>query len=299
MTTGIDSIILNYANSLNTADRKPLIVRHYSDEIIKALKKAKLEIDGYHIIGSYMRETMVGPLVANNVDVLVELNPARYKQWHNSDATHHVMRVFRESLNHAFPKLAVQQEGHEVTVQFPDFRVDVIPAMRWHTGCYVIPDEQQEKWIYTDPQKFAERLAMLNQRHGGMLLPLIKIIRAWNRSVESPLRGFHIEAMVLRRHDGTGRFGGITQTFPAALCDMFMVLPTMIEQPCVDPQLNQRLDLYLGEGSRQLKRGRASDHAGDASDLATAAYDLYSQGRMDESLALWGQLFGRSFLMPA
>jgi hypothetical protein len=70
----------------------------------------------------------------------------------------------------------------------------------------------------------------------------------------------------------------------------------MLEHPCLDPVLNQRVDLYLDEGPRGVLRDHAIDKASEASGLAGAAYDLICQNHAVEANALWGQLLGHQFL---
>src|SRR5207249_8310673 len=123
------------------------------------------------------------------------------------------------------------------------------------------------------------RLAALNRHQNDMMTPLIKIVRAWNQSVDSPLRGFHIECLVLQRYEGTGHPGPRVPSLLAAVSDFFAALPSLLERPCVDPVLNQRVDLYLDVGRRLGLRDRAIDKAVGASSLAGAAYDLFMHNR--------------------
>jgi len=298
MTIGVEDIFRTFARALDTQDRQDMLVRQRSEAVVKSLRRVKLEIDRYQIIGSYARGTTIGSLAANNVDLMIELNAVKYRQWENPDAANRVARLFQETLGGASPKVPARIDGHEIRLEFPGFRLDVIPAMRWHGGTYLIPDAIQRKWLYADPQGFMDRLTLLDRRHNNFIMPLVKMIKVWNRSVGFPLCGFHIESMIIRRYDHAGHTGRLTpiiESIPAAISDFFNVLPTMLDLPLVDPILNQRVDQCLSEDNRR----RAMSKAQVAAAMAGTAYDYLNQGRIEESFSAWGQLFGRSFLVPA
>lgn len=294
-----DNLFRSFATTLELRDRKSLLVKQHAEQASKVLKKLGLDVQGYEIIGSYARGTMINPLSVNNVDVLIKLNPVTHKQWLNPEATHRVLRMTAETLSRHYSKHTVRTSGMSVEVSLPDFRLDVMVGMPWHTGSIQVPDERQEKWLHIDPAGFAHRVASLDRRHNGMIIPLIRLINAWNHRADRPLNGFHVECMVVRRYDGTGRLGALIQSLPAAVFDFFSALPSMLEHPILDPLLNQRVDLYLDEGQHRTLRDLAVDKSRSAAGCAGAAYDLLHNGRAVEANALWGELLGGALLNRA
>lgn len=57
------------------------------------------------------------------------------------------------------------------------------------------------RWISTDPKKHVDLWAASNKAHNGDLVPLIKMVKAWNKS-RDVFKSFHLE--VITRHVLTG-----------------------------------------------------------------------------------------------
>lgn len=297
MSPKMDHIFARYAQGLILKDPGTALAKRRAEKIVDALRQLGWVIDAHEMAGSTFRGTAIQPLHGNNVDLFVVVNGRRYVHLQNPEGVHHIMRVFYEHLHYAFPKVPIQQTPHEIRLDFPEFRMDVTPAMRWHTGCYLIPDTGGGTWRHTDPASFSKRIHEMNATHDGVFLPLIHMIKAWNQREGSPLEGFHIECMAVRRYNGTGRLGSVIQALPTAMSDFFLALPSMLRLPSVDPHYNQRVDTYLG-GLRSVKREKAQERAELAAGHAGAAYDLAHTGHTLQALAHWAELFGQELIIP-
>lgn len=99
-----------------------------------------------------------------------------------------------------------------MTITFSDFVVDVVPAfpLPWYSlnEGWEICDSGSDSWITTNPTKHVEISTRANKAHGGDLVPRIKQLKAWNRTVGSPLRSFHLEALAWSII-GTSAFWGV------------------------------------------------------------------------------------------
>jgi hypothetical protein len=84
---------------------------------------------------------------------------------------------------------------------FTDFKVDVVPAFHRKGGGYLIPNTSLGRWIGTDPKKHVELWTASNKAHNGDLVPLIKMVKGWNKSGDV-FKSFHLETLV--RHVLTG-----------------------------------------------------------------------------------------------
>ena len=42
-----------------------------------------------------------------------------------------------------------------------------------------VPDRSRQEWIDTDPLGYHNALSALNQKNGGKVVPLIKLVKAW------------------------------------------------------------------------------------------------------------------------
>ena len=89
-------------------------------------------------------------------------------------------------------------DGHAVTITFTDFKVDVVPGFYREGGGYLIPDSQRGRWLETDPKKHVDIWSAANKTHKGNLVPLIKMLKGWNKS-RGVLRSFHLETLALIR----------------------------------------------------------------------------------------------------
>ncbi|MBF6555934.1 MAG: nucleotidyltransferase [Acidimicrobiales bacterium] len=156
---------------------------------------AQLFVAGDFLTGSYRRHTMIGPLKAADVDIVVVLD-GRYKV----RGPKAVLELVKKALLVEYTRTPrISQNGQAVTITFTDFVVDVVPAFvrpwwTWNEG-WEICDSGSATWITTNPKKHVELSATANRAHAGQLVPRIKQLKAWNLSVGAPLRSFHLEAL--------------------------------------------------------------------------------------------------------
>lgn len=61
------------------------------------------------------------------------------------------------------------------------------------TGGYLIPGSIQKRWIETDPKRHVEIWTEANKKHGYKLVPIIKMVKAWNKLHSELLRSFSLE----------------------------------------------------------------------------------------------------------
>jgi len=133
------------------------------------------------LTGSYSRHTMIAPLKEADLDIFVVLDPGYYEEDGQANLLDRVERV----LKNTYPRTPdISRNGQAVTIQFTDFAVDVVPAFYRKGGGYLIPNSARQTWIATDPKKHVEILSDANARHNGNLVPLIKMVKGWNRNIE-------------------------------------------------------------------------------------------------------------------
>jgi hypothetical protein len=111
-----------------------------------------------------------------------------------------VLDLVKKALLVEYPKTPeISRNGQAVTITFSDFVVDVVPAFvrpwwTWDDG-WDICDSGSDRWIATNPKRHVGISASANRLHGGQLVPRIKQLKAWNRTVGEPLHSFHVEAL--------------------------------------------------------------------------------------------------------
>lgn len=145
------------------------------------------------LAGSYRRSTMIAPLKEADVDIFVVLDVKYYEQNGQAALLDRVKRVLRKTYTKT-PDIS--RNGQAVTIVFTDFKVDVVPTFYRKGGGVFIPDSQRGVWIATDPKKHIELWTAANKAHNNDLVPLIKILKSWNKSRDL-LRSFHLEVLAL------------------------------------------------------------------------------------------------------
>lgn len=145
------------------------------------------------LAGSYRRSTMISPLSEADIDIFVILDVKYFEQNGQAALLEKVKRVLRKTYTKT-PDIS--PNGQAVTIVFTDFKVDVVPTFHRKGGGFLIPDSQRGVWIGTDPKKHIELWTAANKAHNNDFVPLIKILKSWNKSRDL-LRSFHLEVLAL------------------------------------------------------------------------------------------------------
>ena len=143
------------------------------------------------LTGSYRRSTMIAPLKDADVDVFVVLDPKYY----NVGGQRPLLEKVKRSLRKTYTQTPdIRPDGQAVTITFTDFKVDVVPGFYRTGGGYLIPDAGLGRWIETDPKRHVDLWSASNNAHNGDLVPLIKMVKGWNKS-RKLFRSFHLEVL--------------------------------------------------------------------------------------------------------
>lgn len=145
--------------------------------------------------GSYARSTMVAPLKEADIDIMMILDAKHFPQYTPAKLLDRVRTILLKEFPNT-PKIS--RNGQAVTITFSAFKVDVVPGYYRSGGGYLIPNSTINQWIATDPTKHAELMTGENKVHNGELVPLVKMIRAWNRNINHAFKGFYLELMTTR-----------------------------------------------------------------------------------------------------
>ena len=136
---------------------------------------------------------MMAPLKTADIDVFIVLDPKYYTN--KGQAT--LLQTLKTSLRKTYPKTPdIHPDGQAVTIEFSDFKVDVVPCFNRQGGGFLIPNQVTASWIETDPKKHIEIWSAANKWHDGQLIPLIKMLKGWNIS-RKIFKSFHLEVVAL------------------------------------------------------------------------------------------------------
>jgi hypothetical protein len=161
---------------------------------VRAAVQRRLTVVDSFLAGSYARSTMIGPLKDADLDIVMVLSSTYYAE--NTPAS--LLAKVRDALKETYTSTpSISPNGQAVTITFTDFKVDVVPAFNRQGGGYLIPNSNTGAWIETDPTVHATVLTAANGSHNGDLVPLVKMMRAWNRAGNRGFVGFYLELMTI------------------------------------------------------------------------------------------------------
>lgn len=292
MASTVKESFNQFATNLNITDRQESIVSTCRKNVVAKLgEKLSLHPDQpSKLIGSYDRDTLTKYLSERDVDVMVVLHYGNNESWDNKEGVTKVLNRFKQILQDAYPKTECNIDRNCVTMKLSEFRLDVVPSFRFKEGYYTIPDTYRGEWLKTDPVGFADEVTRINKNMDNDFVPLIKMIKGWNRNVSKPLRGFHIECMMLNHYKDYGQ----SYTFPSMINVFFSKLPDYLKAQSHDSISGDRVDLYLDNNSLGNRR---DDFVERARKAAAKSQEAYQDGEKYPSVAIreWKDLFGDFF----
>lgn len=197
MATSISQGFHQLKKNLEITDLQESTVSTRQQSVRSAVEDGMTVLESF-LTGSYRRSTMISPLKQADVDIFMVLSAQHYAQ--NGQAK--LLQDLRTVLRRTYTKTPeISPNGQAVTITFTDFKVDVVPSFNRKGGGYLIPDVTQNRWISTDPKRHVEIWAAQNKQHAGDLVPMIKMLKAWNKS-RNVFRSFHLEVLAVLVFDG-------------------------------------------------------------------------------------------------
>ena len=291
MATTIQQAFGEFLSNLEITDRQEALVSQRRRGTVAALaRELTLHPEESKLIGSYDRHTLIRYLYEGDVDVMVILHYGENKLWDNPAGTTGVLDRFKAILDSALPNTDKRRDRNCISIKFSEFKLDVVPAFKRDGGYYVIPDSVRRAWIPTNPPGFAERITQVNRQMDGTLVPLIKMVKAWNRAVGWPIRSFHLECMMHAHFQTCAQ----RTPYPSMLCVFLGGLPRYLAGSCFDPVTGDRVDTYLDNSARESDRQIAIQKASSAALAAKEALgdqDKYPSVAIDEWKRLMGEFF--------
>lgn len=191
MATTIPAAFDRLRSNLEITSLQQATVSTRQQRVRDAVARRVTVIDSF-LTGSYRRHTMISPLSDADVDVFIVLDPSYYRVDGYGGLLDRVLAALRET----YPDSKMSRNGQAVTVTFSDFMVDVVPGFYRQGGGYLIPSSNEARWISTNPKVHESYMSSANASHGGGLVPIIKMIKGWNRLLNRPIRSFYLELLV-------------------------------------------------------------------------------------------------------
>jgi hypothetical protein len=242
------------------------------------------------LTGSYSRSTMIAPLSEADLDIFCVLDPTYFHHYNGQNGGPAGLLDFtKRTLLKTYTRTPdISRDGQAVTIRFDDFVVDLIPGFNRTGGGYLIPNSINNSWLSTDPKAHVEIVSASNKMHNGNLVPLIKMIKAWNRQNGAFFRSFHLEVLALSILDNVE-----ISDFSSGTRFYFDKARTLITQKNPDPAgYGDDVGSYI---NTREKIDEASRRFQTAFDRAIRAEQFANLNQIRDAVDVWRQIFGDYF----
>ena len=257
---------------------------------VREVVEAELEVLDSFLTGSYARATMIAPLSEADIDVFVILKSDYYHNYNGQNGGQAgLLDLVKKALRKTYTRTPdIGRNGQAVTIRFDDFLIDVVPGFNRQGGGYLIPNSITQSWISTDPTKHVDISTEANAGHDGDLIPLIKMIKAWNKNIDQYFRSFHLEVLVW------SILSGVTiSDFPSAVRFFLDKGRELVSKQNPDPAG------YGGDvGSYINNAAKIQEAVGKfqfAYERAVKAEDYEQRGYTADAVEMWRKVFGDYF----
>ncbi|MFH1976324.1 MAG: CBASS oligonucleotide cyclase [Pseudomonadota bacterium] len=257
---------------------------------VRAVLDAGLTIKESFLTGSYSRSTMIAPLSDADIDIFAVLDVNYYHNYNGQNGGQAgLLDLVKRTLKKTYTRTPdISRNGQAVTIRFDDFMVDVVPTFYRQGGGFLMPNSITQSWIGTDPKKHVEIMANANRLHHGDLVPIVKMIKGWNKNISSYFMSFHLEVLALRIFDNV-----TLSDFPSGVRYFFDKGRELITKQNSDPAgfasdvgnyINTKEKIEEAVGKFQL-----------AYERAVKAEDFDRRGYIQNSIEMWIKIFGDYF----
>jgi Second Messenger Oligonucleotide or Dinucleotide Synthetase domain len=297
MMVGMLSVVAafeDFRGNLEITGLQESVVAARQDRVRAAVARVLVVRDSF-LTGSYRRRTLIAPVRDADVDIMVVLDRSYRRRGPQA-----VLDLVKDTLREEYRSSEISRNGQAVTIRFSDFTVDVVPAFAswWDSSVLDICNSSDDSWIRTSPQKHIDISSKINQRTAGLLVPSVKMLKAWNRTTGRPLRGFHLEVLAWKVFD-PGWFSaawwgpGIGMGSDAEnLGRFFAEAPGWLRRRLRDPARDEGdLGAYLTDRGRDEVISRLDT----AASRCQRAAQLLADGDIADANVLYRKVFGDAF----
>lgn len=166
--------------------------------VIRCLNRAYYgsasDVENSFFVGSWGKNTAIRP--PRDIDLYFLLPPAVYQrfQGYASNRQSALLQEVKNLLAVPYPDTDMRGDGQVVVVRFDSYCVEVVPAFALTTGRYWICDTHNGgSYKEADPWMEANHLETVDKNSNYNLLPLVRMLKAWQTWCSVPLKSFQIE----------------------------------------------------------------------------------------------------------
>lgn len=279
--------------NIEPTERDIEIYENHQSSVARRLETA-FSANRVELIGSYSRRSSIRH--TSDIDLLLVMSrdEVRWGEGWKSSTT--VLSHVRDELLRRYPNTNVVRDVHAVVVRFADNQhpVDVVPGFYWQHGgaknypVFAIPDGKGG-WMLTSPQAHNKYIKEADERSGGKLKRVAKLIKFWRRCRQPhiPLSSFHVELLLAHEEICAG-----AKSYALCLNNAFASLSNRNCQPLADPiGIAGEIPAAYTEDKRQ----RAQDAVTSSAKRAFNALEAETKNNVREAARLWKLIFNDNF----
>ena len=289
MATTIQESFKQFRSNLEITGLQKTTISSRQQAVRDAVSEELDVLDSF-LTGSYSRSTMIAPLKEADVDIFVILDNKYFYHYDGMNGGQAgLIDLVKRTLKRTYPKTPdISRNGQAVTITFNDFIVDVVPAFNRKGDGFLIPNSITQSWISTDPKSHVKIWSSANQAHNNDLVPLIKMLKRWNRMINNHFMSFHLEVMILQILDRV-----TISDFPSGVRYFFDKGRDYVTKQNPDPAgYKGDVGAYL---NTQTKIDNAVSRFQTAYTRAIKAEDYANKYYIQNAVEEWRKIFGNYF----
>jgi hypothetical protein len=176
-----------------------------AERLIRSYKSLEILLDETSryrtslLVGSYGKNTAIAP--PSDIDILFEMPSHLFAKYDevSYNGQSQLLQDVKAVLKKTYPNTDIRGDGQIVDVPFVTYKVEVLPAFKRTTGAYFYPDTHGGgSWKTTDPRAEKKHLRESNKRSAGNTIKLIKMMKAWKRYCNVPIKSLALELEAVR-----------------------------------------------------------------------------------------------------
>jgi hypothetical protein len=233
--------------------------------------------------GAFARRTHVSPLAGCTIDMYILFKEEHRPRFWPADLIDKLLVTLKDR----YDDIALSAARDAVVIQFDDFKFSVQPGFMTGARSYLVPARGLMEWAEYKSVVYNEALAKANSVHKGKLIPLIRMIKAWNHANDDYFDDYYLELLV---KDAVQNY--TIDDYQRALCHVFKsgMLETVYKKH--DPA-NLEFDVEGLHGLDNLMK--AMLHFKKAYKLASYAVEYETTGELEPAFESWRKLFPGCF----
>jgi len=186
------------------------------------------------------------------------------------------------------------QEAATLKLLSYEWNFDVVPCFftkedAFGKTYYIIPDGNGN-WKKTDPRLDRDRTSNVNTSKSGRVLPVIRAIKYWNNRPTMPSMGSYLlENMILDYYENNS--SETSQYVDVEVVNILGDIKSRIYNTVNDPKnIQGNINNLTWDEKTKISNRASSDY-----EKAKEARKLEDEGKQEESINKWGEIFGNEF----